>query len=241
MKRGVSGVFAKPTLPEDWESLGKAMREVLRQAGRGARSTDDDPASPPVLPSDRSIRWVAVGASTGGPSALCELLQELGPDYSARVVVVQHIAAGFEGALADWLNHETGMDVRVAGDGELPPSGSVRLAPGGTQLRLDRKGRLQLDSASPHDDGHLPAVDVLFRSLLGLEPRSVAAVLLSGMGSDGAAGMLELRRAGAMTVVQEERSCAVWGMPRTALEARAAEYVLEPAEIGRLLAMTAGT
>jgi chemotaxis response regulator CheB len=80
---------------------------------------------------------------------------------------------------------------------------------------------------------------VLFRSLLQLDPARIAAVLLSGMGTDGAAGMLALRKAGAMTIAQEEGSCAVWGMPRAALEARAAEFFLTPADIGRLLAASA--
>jgi chemotaxis response regulator CheB len=188
----------------------------------------------------RGLRYAAIGASTGGPGALCELLRTLGSDAEIGVAVVQHIAAGFESALAEWLAVESGLDVAVARDGEILAPGRVRFAPAGGHMLLSPDGRLRLDRRSPAVSVHTPAVDLLFRSLLKHPPQTVAAIQLSGMGSDGALGMCELRRANVLTMAQDEASCAVFGMPRSAIEMGAVAVTLSPAQIGRLLAHAAG-
>jgi two-component system chemotaxis response regulator CheB len=128
------------------------------------------------------------------------------------------------------------LDVRVARHGEHLGAGTVRIAPCGEHLSIDSNGNLHLDSLTAPVNGHRPAVDVLFRSLHVLPTDRVAAVLLSGMGSDGAAAMAELRSSGVLTLVQDEASCAVFGMPRAAIEAGAAVFALAPKGIGDLLA-----
>jgi two-component system chemotaxis response regulator CheB len=163
------------------------------------------------------------------------MLQALGRSYPASIVVVQHIAAGFEVALAGWLSTDSGLDVAPAAHGEPLKSGAVRVAPSGSHLRVVPPGVIELDRRTPPSNGHRPSADVLFQSLLAGDPSQVVAVLLSGMGADGVAGMHELRRAGALTMVQDEPSSAVWGMPRAAIERGAAELALAPAEIARLL------
>lgn len=177
-------------------------------------------------------RWLAVGASTGGPGALLELLGALAPRPAVRVVVVQHIAPGFDGGLATWLADFTHRDVRIAVDGERPPLGSVRIAPAGSHLVVSATERLRLDAVTPPRSGHRPAVDELFFSLARVAPSRTVAVLLSGMGYDGASGQLALRRCGALCLVQDEESSTVFGMARAALELGACDVALPPAALG---------
>jgi chemotaxis response regulator CheB len=182
------------------------------------------------------LRWVAIGASTGGPAALRELLEEVPADAPVSFLVVQHIAAGFEGAMAEWLNKELPLDVRLARDGEMPRRGTVRLAPAGAHLRMEADGTLRLDTETPARRGHRPSVDELFLSCATGDPRLVAGVLLTGMGNDGVEGLLALRRAGSLTLAQDEASSVVFGMPRVAVERGAADLVLAPRALAHALA-----
>jgi two-component system chemotaxis response regulator CheB len=238
---GVTAVFHKPETPEEWKSFGRTLSEAVRQIKPGLRETgassvDDDDT--PVI--SRELRFVAIGASTGGPGALFDLLAAIGRRPKLGFAVVQHIAEGFEPALTEWLAEELGIDVAVAGHGEHLRVGTVRVAPGDHHLSIDGGGRLRLDRSGALVGGHRPSVEVLFKSLLGQPANRVAAVLLSGMGSDGAAAMAELRAANVLTVAQDEASCAVFGMPRAAIERRAAALALAPPQIGRLLARAGG-
>jgi len=238
---GVVAVFPKPEVPSEWNALGQTLGEAVRhvgsESGDGIRVASE-PDDTPII--SRDLRYVAVGASTGGPGAVYELLAALGRRTRVGVAVVQHIAQGFEGALAEWLATELGMDVAVGRHGERLSSGKVRIAPPGHHLMVDRSGALRLDHLAAPVGGHRPAVEVLFRSLCDLPPNRVAAVLLSGMGSDGADAMATLRKANILTVAQNQASCAVFGMPRAAIDRRAAAFALAPPQIGRLLARAGG-
>jgi len=258
MKRGAIEVLPKPEDTGSWQLLADSLPEVVRAAAAAARParggrkatparTDVAPAAPAASavpatgrPSarrpDRPVRWVAIGASTGGPAALRELFDELPADLAVSILVVQHIAAGFEAGLADWLNKEFPHDVRLARDGETPAAGAVRLAPAGSHLRLEANGKLGLDAATPARRGHKPSVDDLFHSVALAAPRESIGVLLTGMGSDGVEGLLALRAAGGITVAQDEASSVVFGMPRVALERGAADLAMPPREIARWLA-----
>ncbi len=234
---GVIAVLAKPENPGEWEDLGRVLGEAVHQIGESEARRFHDLTEPAITPvTSRLIDYVAVGASTGGPGAIFEMLRALGRRSRIGVAVVQHIADGFEAALAEWLVGELGMDVAVAQNGESLAAGRVRIAPPGSHLVLDRHGTLTLDKRAEPLNGHRPAVDVLFRSLLDHPAGRVAAVLLSGMGSDGAEGMAELRRANVLTIAQERTSCAVFGMPRAAAERQGVALTLAPSQIGHLLA-----
>ena len=240
-KLGVVAVIPKPEVPEDWKALGRTLCYAVHQVGPGhdaAMSRLDEPDETPVF--SRDLRYVAIGASTGGPGAVYELLSALGRPISFGVAIVQHIADGFEGAFAEWLCGELSIDVAVARSGEHLGIGKVRIAPPGQHLSVDPSGNLRLDRFSAPVGGHRPAADILFRSLLEQPVNQVAAVLLSGMGVDGADAMQDLRRADVLTVVQNEASCAVFGMPRAAIERRAAAFALAPSQIGHLLARAGG-
>jgi two-component system chemotaxis response regulator CheB len=238
---GVVAVFPKPEVPSEWNALGQTLGEAVRHVGSASGDgigVASEPDDTPVI--SRDLRYVAVGASTGGPGAVYELLAALGRRTRVGVAVVQHIAQGFEGALAEWLATELGMDVAVGRHGERLSSGKVRIAPPGHHLMVDRSGALRLDHLAAPVGGHRPAVEVLFRSLCDLPPNRVAGVLLSGMGSDGADAMATLRKANILTVAQNQASCAVFGMPRAAIDRRAAAFALAPPQIGRLLARAGG-
>jgi two-component system chemotaxis response regulator CheB len=239
---GVIAVYPKPDQPEGWPELARILElSILEACGttRIAGTVSDRPADMPAV--RRGLRWVAVGASTGGPGALCEMLRALGGAPGIGMAVVQHIAAGFENILAEWLAVETGLDVAIARDGERLTPGSIRIAAAGGHLLLAKDGALHVDDSSPGVNGHNPSVDVLFRSLSDHLPGTAAAVLLSGMGADGAEAMAELRRANVLTIAQDPASCAVSGMPRAAIERGAATFTLAPAQIGRLLTHAGGT
>jgi two-component system chemotaxis response regulator CheB len=193
-------------------------------------------AAGPVDAWGGSLRWVVIGASTGGPAALRELLEEVSAEPPVSFLVVQHIAAGFEAAMAEWLNKELPLDVRLARDAETPRPGAVRLAPAGVHLRLSAGGVLRLDAETPARRGHRPSVDELFRSCAETFPHQSAGVLLTGMGTDGVEGLAALRLAGALTLVQDEASSVVFGMPRVAMERGAAALALAPRELAHALA-----
>jgi two-component system chemotaxis response regulator CheB len=240
MRRGALEVLPKPEDTPSWQQLAESLPETVRTvalAQTAPRTARRSRAVGPeaLLDSPRELRWVAIGASTGGPAAIRELLEEVPADPPVGFLIVQHIASGFELGFADWLNKEFPFDVRLAQDGEVLRRGMVRLAPGGSHLRLEEGGVLRLDSQSPARRGHRPSVDDLFQSCAESCPRQVAGVLLTGMGADGVEGLLALRKAGGITLVQDEASCVVFGMPRVALEKGAAEVALPPRALAKTL------
>ncbi len=249
LRAGAVELLPKPEDPDSWRQLSETLPRVLRAAAaveRPVRSASDARvvAARPRRVADESrageLRWLALGASTGGPAALRDLLAVLPAPPPTRILVVQHIARGFEAGLADWLAGSLGLDVRVAVEGERPRPGTVRIAPAGAHLLVGKDERLTLDAATPTRRGHRPAVDELFHSLAATAARATAAVVLTGMGTDGAEGLAELRRAGALCFAQDEASSAVYGMPKAALEAGGAEVVAPPQAIGEMLARRLG-
>jgi two-component system chemotaxis response regulator CheB len=182
----------------------------------------------------RDPALVAIGASTGGPSALVEVLGALPKDLSVPVLVVLHLGAPFAGAFAEWLSQQIGRDARYAIGGERLGSlaGRIVLAPPDRHLVV-RDGTLLLTDA---DERHScrPSVDVLFESLV-TEGSGVAACLLTGMGKDGALGLLALRRGGALTIAQDEATSIVYGMPREAALIGGASRVLPLSRIAGAL------
>jgi len=170
-------------------------------------------------------RILAIGASTGGPKAVLQLLQALPADLNAAILVVQHIANGFAAGFADWLDRESALPVRLAEAGQELRPGLVLVAPNNLHLKL-RAGKVILEDSPPLHNCR-PAVDALYYSLAEQGKSSeTVAVLLTGMGQDGANGLAEMRKLGAYTIAQDEASCAVFGMPRAAIELGAACQVL---------------
>ncbi|RAX12965.1 protein-glutamate methylesterase/protein-glutamine glutaminase [Photorhabdus bodei] len=179
----------------------------------------------PLLSSEKLI---AVGASTGGTEAIKNLLQPL-PVTSPALLITQHMPPGFTRSFAERLNKLSQITVKEAENGERILPGHAYIAPGDRHMELCRNGAdyQVLISDAPAVNRHRPSVDVLFRSIAKFAGKNAVGVLLTGMGSDGAAGLLEMKRAGAYTLAQDEASCVVFGMPRAAIQMGAVDEVMD--------------
>jgi two-component system chemotaxis response regulator CheB len=221
-------------------SMAKAMAavKVVRRWGGPVLPME---RAPRVEGGRRAVRLVAVGASTGGPAALRELLVAMPPGTVPPIAIVQHIATGFVQGLATWLGGETRHQVRVASDGELALAGHVYLAPDERHLRVvdDARGRLRLSlTDTPAVGGFRPSATPLFESAAALRGAALACIL-TGMGSDGVVGLRGVHAAGGRVLAQDEATSVVWGMPREAVRAGVVDEVLPLGEIGPRIAALA--
>ncbi|MGC3997963.1 MAG: chemotaxis-specific protein-glutamate methyltransferase CheB [Anaeromyxobacter sp.] len=233
---GALDILEKPRADADLEEYGHLLRSRLRLlAGvkviRHPRGLRERRAAGPRPPAP--LELVVVGASLGGPRALAALLRGLPPTFPVPVAVVQHIADGFTGGLAGWLAQECSLQVVEARDGQTLRPGRVVLAPSGTHLVVTR-GAAHFSDAPPVDT-FKPSVTPLFTSAARHYGRRCCGVLLTGMGRDGADGLKLIKDAGGTTLVQDEATSAVFGMPRAAIELGAADRVLPLDEIPRAL------
>jgi chemotaxis response regulator CheB len=183
--------------------------------------------APPRRPQEDTYngRMVAIGASAGGPAALAQLLSGLPKEFRAAIVVVQHVDEKFVDGMAGWLNQISPLPVRVAKEGDRPVVGTVLLAGSGDHLEFKTADKLGY-SPEPRDVAYRPSIDVFFESISRKWKGQTAAVLLTGMGRDGAVGLRALRDRGIHTIAQDEKSSAVYGMPKAAAELDAAVDVL---------------
>lgn len=190
-------------------------------------------AAGPIVGTEKLI---AIGASTGGTEAIKDVLLELPADCPG-VVITQHMPAGFTRSFAERLNRLSRLTVSEACDGDRILPGHALLAPGGMHMEVTRSGANYVArlSDAPLVNGHRPAVDVMFHSAARSAGRNLIAALLTGMGRDGALGLLDIRQTGGYTVAQDEATCVVYGMPREAALIGAAEEVLPLAAIGPAL------
>ncbi len=212
---------------------GELMAKVHAVAGRrwrrppSSRLTDPRPPRR-VLQPGTAHTVVAVGVSTGGPAALNFLIPRLPADLPAAMVVVQHMPVGFTAMLAQRLNQASAVAVREARDGEPLRNGTVLIAPAGRHIRVRHlePEPIVLLSGGPAVSGHRPSVDVLFHSVAAEFGRRSVGVLLTGMGEDGASGLLAIRRMAGRTLAQDEESSVVFGMPKAAIQRGAVDQVL---------------
>ena len=184
-------------------------------------------------------RLVAIGASTGGPQTLGRILGLLPADFPLPIVCVQHISLGFLDGMLAWLRGQCALPVELAGPGTAPRPGQVYFAPEGRHLILATGKRFASAPGAP-GDLHCPGVDRLLTSVAACCGAAAVGVLLSGMGRDGAAGLKAMRVAGATTIVQDESSSVVFGMPAAAIALDAAQYVLSTDAIASALRRLAG-
>jgi two-component system chemotaxis response regulator CheB len=214
------------------------VRVVRRIETPAMQASDAAPALTDALESLPAIapQVIAIGASTGGPAALLAVLNALPSDVDLPIVAVQHIAGGFIEGLATWLSRETKRTVVVGREGMVLRRGVAVLAPDDRHLRISQDGvvRLGEDRAVA---GHRPSATVLLESIAAAYGPAGIGVILTGMGRDGADGLLKLERAGGISIVQSPGSSAVSGMPGAAIEVGAADHVVDLGDIGRLLAV----
>jgi two-component system chemotaxis response regulator CheB len=234
---GALDIMEKPRPEADLTEYGRSLRTRLRLlAGvkvirhpRGLREKKHASAPQGAVPPE----LVVIGASLGGPRALATILRRLPGSFPLPIAVVQHIADGFTEGLAGWLNQETELRVSEAVHGDPLRAGRVLLAPSGRHLVLAR-GLAQL-SDEPPVDTFRPSVTPLFVSAARHYGRRACGVLLTGMGRDGAEGLKAIKDQGGTTLVQDEATSVVFGMPRAAIELGAADRVLPLDEISRVL------
>ena len=225
--QGMSGHMSGHTA-----SLGGGIRRPL--------TASPPPSSGEQEPPRESVRLIAIGASTGGPQALLTLLGQLPGDLRQAVLVVQHMAEGFIPGLASWLDGLVPMPVVVGESGRRLAPGTITIAPSGGNL-LVQDDRLRV-LCTPPEPGqfHIPGIDASFESVARALGPEALGVLLTGMGRDGAAGLLAMRERGALTIGQDEATCAVYGMPAAAHALGAVERQLPLPEIAPALLAAVG-
>ena len=248
LEHGALMVLGKPnnlSIPQ--EELQRLLGQIKAMAGVKVVGRRRDPHKPSPAPAPmivsprgqlrRKVELICLGASTGGPPALQTILQGLDAKSSPPIAVVQHINPGFVHSMASWLDETTGFEVKPAANGDRLTPGKVLLAPEERHLEVIRGGRVNLSSGPPVD-GHRPSVTVMFRTATATYGPAAVGVLLTGMGRDGAQGLLEMRQAGAKTIAQDQKTSVVWGMPGEAAALGAADDILPLASIaGRVRAL----
>jgi two-component system, chemotaxis family, protein-glutamate methylesterase/glutaminase len=252
MGSGALAVLAKPSGPTASDFNERAaeitstvknmagVRVVKRRPRLGSPTADRRPPTAEVPPTPdtrhpapatrRRIEVVAIGSSTGGPDALGKIIRALPATAPVPILIVQHITVGFHQGLVDWLNNVTPLTVKLGEEGHTPRPGEVILAPGEHHMSLDGMKRIKLTEESPVR-GHRPSATHLFRSVAKVYGANALGVILTGMGDDGADGLVDLRRAGGWVIGQDEATCVVYGMPREAAARGAVTEVLPLPEI----------
>jgi len=231
---GAVEVIAKPGSSYTVGDLSEQLAEKIRAASR-VKIARNEKGAPPQAKEGEPVRAlaqtsqkiVAIGASTGGTEALKTVLTKLPPN-SPGILVVQHMPANFTTAFADRLNSLCQISVREAKDGDSIAPGTALVAPGNFHMILRRSGaRYYVDIKNgPMVHHQRPAADILFKSTARYAGANAIGVILTGMGADGASGLLEMKQAGASTIAQDERTCVVFGMPKEAIKLGAVDRVL---------------
>jgi two-component system chemotaxis response regulator CheB len=253
LSAGAVTVVEKPvaTTMQDYEALAQRLCRqlaimsevhVIRQRhGRPVAPAARERSRPPEYPAEPrgDYRVLGVVASTGGPSALVKLLGALGPDFPLPIVLVQHITPSFMSGFVSWLNEMVPLRVVGAEDGDIAVAGTVYVAPADQHLEV-HSGRLRLVQGPPVSS-QKPSGTVLLRSLARNYGRHALAVILTGMGDDGAAGLGEVREAGGHTIAEDESTAVVYGMPAVAARLGAASEQLPLHEIGPRLLRLGGS
>lgn len=243
VEAGAYAVVQKPSTGRVQDMLLELKNAVRSAAGRAPAGNlsarvrgsmeGGAPRPAPSRARGRRVEAIIIGASTGGPPAVLQVLRALGPD-APPVLIAQHMPSHFTGPFAERMNKTTALTCQEATDGAPLRVGHVYLAPGDFHLRVQRRAGRLVCQVTQDDlvQGHRPSVDVLMASAAQVLGAGALGVILTGMGRDGADGLLAMRRAGAWTVAQDEKSCVVYGMPKAAVEQHAASSVLPVEGIG---------
>jgi len=183
----------------------------------------------------KHIKLIAIGASTGGPMTLQKILSGLTADLSVPVLIVQHIALGFVKGFQEWLSDTSKIKLKIAENGEILKPGTGYIAPDNYHMEVCKSGKIKLTNEAP-ENGSKPSVSHLFRSVAQNFGSNAMGILLTGMGVDGALELKAMKEKGALTIVQNEESSVVFGMPGEALRIGAADHALSPETITEIMA-----
>ncbi len=242
--------------PKGTAHLGEVADELILKVKAAARSRavsdNGDTGSllritrPLTLPRDATckgpVKLLAIGSSSGGPNALRSMLPKIPADFAAAIVIVQHMPESFTSMFARWLDEICEIKVQEARDGSLAAPGCALIAPGNSHMTVRRRpagAEVKLERTGPVN-GHMPSVDVLFRSVAQEYADQSAALIMTGMGSDGAEGMGAIKRAGGHTIAQDKDSCTIFGMPRVAINKGYVEQIVPLDDMASYLISTVG-
>src|SRR5713226_3716862 len=207
-----------------------ASRLALTVQGANGGAAPAKPSPPartaPVIPADQRFPVVVMGASTGGPATVMRLAPGFTRDFPAAVFLVQHMPASFTTQYAAQLAEFTSIRVKEAEANEAVQPGTLYICPGAQHLRVTPAGRIQLDAASGRINGYLPNIDITLETVAAFAGAMSIAVILTGMGSDGANGAKAIKSAGGMVFAQDEATCVIFGMPAEAIKLAAVDQVL---------------
>jgi chemotaxis response regulator CheB len=244
MGAGALDVVATPVVGRARGASGEELLKKIDRIGRITGTQDKPVRHRPVVkegvkpkPGNKGLCLVAIGSSTGGPQALVTLLQALPADFPGCVVVVQHMDEQFSGGLAQWLDSQVKLSVRILREGDRPRPGTV-LIPSTDDHVVMRPDKALGYSVEPRENFYHPSVDVFFTSLARYWRGGCIGVILTGMGRDGAEGLLALRQQGHLTIAQDRKSSIVYGMPKAAVELGAARATLPVENIGPAISKT---
>jgi two-component system chemotaxis response regulator CheB len=186
----------------------------------------------------RPIRMVGIASSTGGPSVLVNILHTLTTEFPVPILIVQHVSRGFGQGLAEWLDSELLLKVKLGEENEKPKPGVVYIAPDDYHMELSLDGTLRLHQSQPYR-GLRPSANYLFESMSKSLGKRSLGIMLTGMGDDGSVGLLHLYQSGGLTIAQDRHSCVVYGMPKEAIGLGAVDVVLNPEQINYTLYLLA--
>lgn len=251
LEKGAVDFVCKPAVAARLPEMADELISKIKAASRTNMSALSSPA-PVEMPVKKRLstagrgrgggRIVAIGASSGGPHALRYLLPRIPADLDAGIVIVQHMPESFTEMLARWLNEICELEVKEAESGDLALPGNVLIAPGNLQMKVRKTAagcEAVLEGGAPVN-GHKPSVDVLFRSVAEQYGPLATGIIMTGMGSDGAEALGEIKNAGGDTVAQDKESCAVYGMPRIAAERGYAGKIVPLTEMAEYLSSRVG-
>ncbi|CRX39298.1 chemotaxis-specific protein-glutamate methyltransferase CheB [Estrella lausannensis] len=242
MEAGALAILSRPVSIEDpnYEKMAKSLigtiktvaevKVVTRNHGRGSSSAGKAPLK---AKEETSIQAIGIGASLGGPLALEKILSTLPANFPVPLFIVQHISSGFAEGFAKWLQKNSALKIRLPQNEETAKPGFVYVAPDNKHMVVGEKGKIFLKEGKEKEI--CPSVDRLFQSLSTTYKRDVMGVILTGMGRDGAQGLLEMRKSGALTVSQSEDDCVMYSMPKAAVEIGASQSSMNLDEIAALI------
>ncbi|MBI99605.1 MAG: chemotaxis response regulator protein-glutamate methylesterase [Halobacteriovoraceae bacterium] len=236
LSNGALSYVQKPSLDKVSTLAGDILNQLEAIASKNTSGTKKQTTSISVQDFITTDGLVAIGSSTGGTSALQEILTSL-PKEIPPIVIVQHIPAVFSKALAERLDSLCPFHVKEAEDGDKIAKNTVYIAPGGFQMKVAKHGSIKkiILTDDPPVNRFKPSVDYLFNSIPSLKETNVVASILTGMGKDGAKGLLTLKESGYVTLAQDEESCVVFGMPREALKIGAAELAVPLSNMSKVI------
>ena len=249
MEAGAVTILQKPgsMIGKEFQSKSKKLRETVRLMA-GVKVVRRWPIKKPIekslplftLSTPTDIQVVVIGASTGGPRAIQEILGVLPREFPVPILIVQHICGDFIEGMIRWLEKSTSLPIHLARHGQEIIAGSVYLAPDDFHMGLNRRGFIELSQSAP-EEGVRPSVSYLFRSTALNYGKKAVGILLTGMGKDGAEGMKLMRDAGACTIAQDESTSVVYGMPAEAVKLGGVDYILPLREIPKKIIQLLGT